>query len=374
MASEIRHTDGQETSKHAIDRLLDYTVVDCDVHEINIDQGEYAKYIDEPWKSRIEHTSRTDDPLAGNLVGNFNLDLDPTPHGLEEEVKTTTPEGLRAFMDRFNTDYIVLHGHTFEAVSDVPEREWAAALCRAYNNYILDQFIDEDDGIVGSIRVPTQAPQRAAEEIERLADHDGMVSIHIASAPQELLGDPKYHSIYEAAENAGLPIDYHVGFSNPPWSGVFGATTLESTVEYMGAYNQHNMAHIPSMIFQGVPQKFPDLKHIFIEQGITWLPWMQGRMDKNYERRKHKLEWLDAAPSEYLHESFYFTTQPMEEVAGMQRLKQIFDMIDAKNMLMYTSDFPHFDFDYPSVLTIPGVEEETERAIFGENAISVMDF
>jgi predicted TIM-barrel fold metal-dependent hydrolase len=374
MASEMQETEGQETSKRAIDRLLDYTVVDCDVHEINIDQGKYAKYIDEPWKNRIKHISQTDEPLGGNIVGNFNFDLDPTPHGLEDDVKTTTPEGLRAFMDRFNTDYIVLHGHTFEALSDVPERDWAAALSRAYNDYILDQFIDQEDGIVGSIRVPTQAPRRAAEEIERLADEDGMASIHIASAPQELLGNPKYEPIYEAAEKAGLPIDYHVGFSNPPWNGVFGATTLESTVEYMSAYNQHNMAHIPSMIFNGIPEKFPDLKHIFVEQGITWLPWIQGRMDKNYERRKHQISWLEKPPSEYLHENFFFTTQPIEEVAGPQNLKEIFKMIDAQNMLMYTSDFPHFDFDYPSVLTIPGIDEETERAIFGGNALSVMDF
>lgn len=374
MSSDVTRTTGDETSKNAIDRLEQYTVVDCDVHEINIDPSVYAKYLDDPWKRRVERIARTDEPLGGNLVGNFNFDLDPTPHGLDEGIKTTTPEGLRAFMDRFNTDYIVLHGHLFEAISTVPERDWAAALCRAYNEYLLDEFIDPDDGIMGSIRVPTQAPQQAAQEIRRLASHDGMVSVHIASAPQELLGNPKYEPIYEAAEDEGIPIDYHVGFSNPPWNGVFGAPNLHSTVEVMSAYNQHNMAHIPDLIFQGIPEKYPDLDHIFVEQGIAWLPWMLGRMDKNYERCKHELPWLERLPSEYFNDNFYLTTQPIEEVAGPQQLARIFEMIDAKNTLMYTSDFPHFDFDYPSVLTIPGLDEEIERAIFGGNAMDVLAF
>jgi predicted TIM-barrel fold metal-dependent hydrolase len=111
-----------------------------------------------------------------------------------------------------------------------------------------------------------------------------------------------------------------------------------------------------------------------LEQGITWVPWLEARLDKTYERRKHAMPWLDKKPSEYLHENFYFGTQPIENTAGTRNLTKIFEMMDAENMLIYTSDFPHYDFDYPSVLTIPQTSEEANRKIFGQNAFDIMDF
>lgn len=375
MASTPRETTGDDASQKALNRIADYTVVDTDVHEINVDVSKYAKYLDEPWRSRVEHKAGSVEPLTQGLVGSFNIDLDPTPHGLDKDIKTTTPDGLKAFMDRFNTDYILLHGHTFEALNTVHEKDWAAALCSAYNDYLLDNFLDEHERIKGSIRVPAQAPNKGAEEIHRLANEDQMVSVHIV-APTTLLGDSEFDPLFDAAESEGLNIDVHPGWSNLPWYGLYGGPDLQSTVEYYSVLNQHNYAHVPSMIFNGVPERFPDLEFLFLEQGITWIPHMLSRMDKNYERRKHVLPNVERKPSEYVSDHFYFGTQPIEDrsILGTKKMLDILDMIDAKNTLMYSTDFPHFDFDYPTFMTIPGIDEETERAVFGENAIEVFDF
>lgn len=369
----VQETNGLTHADEVTRRIDDYTVVDVDVHEIIVDTSRFAEYAEEPWRRRIEHLGQTDEPLASSLVGTFDFDLDPTPHGLEEDVKTTTPEGMKAFMDRFNTDYILIHGHQMEAVANVPEKQFAHAMCKAHNNMLLDEFLLEDEGFKGSILVAPQAPELAAEEIHRLKDEDDFVNVHISASPNGLLGDEKYHPIYEAAEDTGMAITFHPGYPNPPWSSAFGGPFLESTAQAYPAIGQHMLVHIPSLIFQGVMEKFPDLDHIFLEQGITWIPWMMGRMDKTYEQRKHELPWLEKKPSEYLRESFYFGTQPLEEPAGVQNMLQIFDMIDAENTLMYSTDFPHFDFDFPSVLAIPQLPEETERAIFGGNAMEVLN-
>jgi predicted TIM-barrel fold metal-dependent hydrolase len=371
--SSIIETEGLSNTEEVISRIDDYTVVDVDVHEITVDTGRFAKYVEEPYTRRVEKLGRSDEPLASSLVGTFDFDLDPTPHGLEEDVKTTTPEGLTAFRERFNTDYLLIHGHQLEAVANIPEAEYAHALCQAHNEMLLDKFLPEDEGFKGSILVAPQAPKLAAEEIHRLADEDDLVNVHVSASPNGLLGDPKYHPIYEAAEKEGMAITYHPGFPNIPWSGMYGGPFLESTAQEVAVLGHHMLTHVPSLIFQGVPEKFPDLEHVFLEQGITWIPWMMGRMDLTYERRGHELEWLDRKPSEYLTDHFYFGTQPLEEPAGVGNMLKIFEMIDAKNTLMYSTDFPHFDFDFPSVLTIPEMDEETERAIFGENAIRVLD-
>lgn len=370
----VTETTGLETPDEAIKRMKEYTVVDSDVHEININIEKYVKYMEEPWKSRMEHIARTDEPLAGSIAGTFPHDLDPTPHGLGEDVKTTTPEGLRAFMDRFHTDYILLHGHLFEAVCNVPDRGFAAAMCSAYNDYVLDAYLDEHDGFKSSIRIAGQAPTRSAEEIHRLADEDDMVSIHMPAPINGLLGNPEYDPIFEAAAEEDLPIDYHPSMSNPPWSNRHGhAMSPNNTAGYTIVGNQALMAHIPSLVFGGVPESYPDLNHIFLEGGITWLPWLMGRMDANYKRRNHEFPRLSKKPSEYIQDNFFFGTQPLEEVAGAGNLRKIIEMIDGKNNLLYTSDFPHFDFDFPSILTVPKLPEETERRIFGQNAMGIMD-
>lgn len=369
--AEVRETTGQLKSTEAIERLEQYTVVDCDVHEIVTDPSVFTDYLDEPWRSRVNHITSTDDPLTQSVIGTQPHDVDPTPHGLDDGVTPTTPEGMKNFMDRFNADYLIFHGHEVEGIADVPDREFAAELCAAYNDYMLDQYLDEYEGFKSSIRVAPQAPERAAEEIYRLADEKDMVAVHIPAAPNGLLGNPEFDPIYQAAEDVGLSVDYHPSQSNIPWSGLWGGPWLQSTAEFMGVYGHHMMAHIPNLIFEGVPERFPNVKHVFIEQGVTWIPWLMGRMDKYYERRGHVLPELEMKPSEYLKEYFYFGTQPIEDVAGPGQISALFEMMDAKELLVYTTDFPHFDFDYPSALTIPGMDEETERRIFGENALDV---
>lgn len=375
MTPDVVETSGQENAIRALDRIKDYTVVDADVHEISIDLTPVLEYLEEPYRSMLEQSITTDEPLAQGLGASFNFDLDPTPHGLGQDVKTTTPEGLAAFMDRFNTDYLLLHGHQLGSAASQPDEDYSAALCSATNDYILDHFLDKNEGFKSGIRIPSRNVDAAVEEIHRLADEEDMVSIHLSPPKLEHLGNDTYEPIWEAASEVGMPVDYHIGYVECPWTGAFGGQSLHSAVEHMSAISQQMIGLVPEMIFNGVVERYPDVNHIFLEQGITWIPWMMGRLDKNYERRKHMLPELSKKPSEQLHDNFWFGTQPIEDMTVTQAsLYRILEMIDAENLLMYSSDFPHFDFDYPTALTIPELSEEAERKIFGGNAMKVYDF
>jgi predicted TIM-barrel fold metal-dependent hydrolase len=377
--SSVDETSGDLDSRLAIERLKDYTVVDCDIHEMNFDASVFAEYMDEPHKSKAEHLLKTDDPLTPPMVGSSQLDFNPDldhrkyPRGMDKGMSPTSPDGVKQFMDRFHTDYAMLHGHQILMTCNVPDRDYATAMARAYNDLLLDRWLDEHEGLKAGIKVAAQDPHAAAEEIDRLADEKDMVTVHLSMAEKDLFGDPKYEPIFDAASEHGLPIDMHPGEPNEPWAGVYGGETVGSCIERMTALGQHIMAQVSSVIWSGLPEKYPDMDFVFLEAGVTWLPWMMGAMDKNYERRKHTVEWLEQKPSEYLRESCWIGTQPIEDpsVAGPANLNRIFEMIDAKNMLMYATDFPHFDFDYPSMLTFPGLDEETERRILGENAADV---
>jgi len=370
--SNITRSSGEKHAIDAIDRLNDFTVIDCDVHEAH-DHLEFAEYLDEPWQSKLLHQLRTDEPLAAGLIGTAAYDYNSEDEtGFREEVELTTPSGIAEFMDRMNTDYVLLHGNVIDFASNVADPNYAAALCSAYNDYMLNNYLDEYAGFKCAIRVPSQAPQKAAEEIDRLADEDDMVSVGLAAGAGDPFGKPKYEPIFEAASDNGLPMDYHVGWPNP-MSAIRGGTVAQSSVEEYSTFNQHMMAHVPSIIFQGIPEKYPSLDHVFVEGGFTWLPQVTGRMDKAYERRKHDLPWLERPPSEYVSENCYFGTQPVEDPAGVANLAKMLDAIDAKNTLVYASDYPHGDFDYPSILTIPSISDEVNERIFGGTALEVYD-
>lgn len=379
MAVESEEISGHEKAQGMIERMEDYTVVDCDIHEMIFDISRLAKYMDEPYKSKVEHLARTEEPLTQGIGGSYEMDVNPSPsgdgnpYGLEENAFPTKPSRLDTFMDLFNTDYLVLHGHMILLVSSIRDPGLASALYSASNDMLLNEWLDEYDGVKATLRVGTQDPQRAVEEIERVGDEKDFIGVHIPGGSKTLLGDPALEPIYQAAQDKGLGIDVHPSRSNSPWSSAYAAPSIQSTAENLSTTNQQMIAQLTSMVFNGIPAKFPDLQFIFMEHGITWLPWIMGRMDKTYERRKHAMEWLDTKPSQAIRDSFYFGTQPIEDVPGPGVLKQMFDMMNAEELLVYTTDFPHFDFDYPSMLTIPNLDESAERRIFGENAMEVFN-
>jgi uncharacterized protein len=64
----------------------------------------------------------------------------------------------------------------------------------------------------------------------------------------------------------------------------------------------------------------------------------------------------------------YYTSQPME-MDHLDLLASTFSAINAETQLVYASDWPHWDFDLPSVfLNIPFLGEEAKRNILGLNA------
>jgi predicted TIM-barrel fold metal-dependent hydrolase len=79
---------------------------------------------------------------------------------------------------------------------------------------------------------------------------------------------------------------------------------------------------------------------------------------------------LQRKPSEYLAEHFWYTTQPMEEPEQAEHLDEVIEAFENSGMcdkLMYSSDYPHWDFDDPYVLPHT-LSDEQRRRILGENA------
>jgi predicted TIM-barrel fold metal-dependent hydrolase len=134
------------------------------------------------------------------------------------------------------------------------------------------------------------------------------------------------------------------------------------------------MRQMTSIIFQGVPERFPGLRLVFQEAGVFWIPLMMFRLDSEYSMRRPEVPWLKKPPSEYI-KSFSFGTQPLERVTDEKYLKYVFDMVDAERTLMFATDWPHTDFDAPIVIDrMSFLTEQGKANILGSNARGVLRF
>jgi predicted TIM-barrel fold metal-dependent hydrolase len=128
------------------------------------------------------------------------------------------------------------------------------------------------------------------------------------------------------------------------------------------------MLHMTNWLVNGMPERFPNLKVIWIESGLAWVPFLMQRLDNEFMMRSSDAPLLKRKPSEYMREMFY-TSQPMEMVDNLEALEVTFKMINARSQLLYSSDYPHWDMDLPATIyDLPFLSNEDKRAILGGNA------
>lgn len=192
----------------------------------------------------------------------------------------------------------------------------------------------------------------------------------IFASPDAVLapyGQRQYHPIYEACAHYGLPIALHpgtegVGINEPSTPG-YPTTYIEWHVGLMLAFQ----SHLISFITEGVFEQFPGLKLVLVEGGSAWLPPLLWRLEAEWKALREEVPWVKKRPSEYVRDHVRITSQPVENPDNKQHLLQIFEMMDAKQVLMFSSDYPHWDFDSPT-RAFPKLPEDVKRRIFFENA------
>ncbi|RBI59640.1 amidohydrolase [halophilic archaeon] len=322
-----------QTPGHA---LAETTVVDTDVH-ITVEEERVATYLDEPYRSSITDsphpvfpTSSWDQRMGGKIEDSFST--------------FTDPDDVRQFQDDFNIDYPIIN--TFEPLGKFSQPDLAMNLMRAYNDLLLDVFLDDYD-FLGLAAVATQKPEEAAAEIDRLGNEDQIVGIYIGTSGEyPPLGDPSNDPIYRAASENDLPVVFHGNgdefmfdfpHHNKGFNNFFEVQTL--------GHPWQQMATMSSLLGEGVPAKFPDLNFIFLEAGIGWVPYMMHRMNKIYRMRRSEVPLLEKSPEEYLREQFYVGSQPLGEPEDPEDIKRMIETLGA-DMLMFATDYPHWDFDH----------------------------
>jgi len=187
-----------------------------------------------------------------------------------------------------------------------------------------------------------------------------------------LMGDRHYYPIYEAAQRHGLPISVHPNSVD----GIFqrGPTMAGGVptyyVEWHTALSQIFQANVISLVCHGVFERFPKLMVVITEGGFAWLPEVMWRLDKDRESLRDEVPWVKRRPSDYVLEHVRLTTQPFPEPPKREHLRAMLDMVHADRTLLFSSDYPHWDFDN-SLRCLHAVPAETRTRIRSGTAIEL---
>jgi len=211
-------------------------------------------------------------------------------------------------------------------------------------------------------------PRASVAEIERYAANPRFVAVYLPTFEvYPLWGHRTYHPIFAAAERAGLPVVLHaVGGSSSlfPFNiEQFQSSIVWHTVNHTFAM----MANLMSLMENAVPARFPALKVVFCEAGLSWVPFLRLRLDKEFNENRHQWPFYDRRPSDYIRGT-YFCMQPVEEPENRRDLMDLIRVYDGEDTTLFASDWPHHDFDQPRAVFDLPMSDDARRKIMGENA------
>jgi len=340
-------------------------VVDADVHVAVPGIAALYPYLPDHWRDYlVESGVRTLE--VNTYPRGCNLSARPEARPDDPSLPPgSTLEQLRTqLLEPWNVQAAIIHCDY--GVHLLHNEDLAVAMARALNDWLADEWLSRDPRLHGSMTVCADRPEPAVAEIERLAGRPEFVQLALPVRSPQPYGKRLYWPIYEAAERHGLVVAIYAGggSGNPITAVGWPSLYLEDYVSFTQAFQ----AQLLSLVAEGVFLKYPKLNVVFIESGFTWIPSTMWRLDKNWRGLRREVPWLDRLPSETIRERLRVTIQPLN--APAQTLDRVLDHLGGEAMLLFSTDYPHWQFDEPADAWPQALEAASLDRVLRETAIA----
>jgi predicted TIM-barrel fold metal-dependent hydrolase len=245
-----------------------------------------------------------------------------------------------------------------------PQPEMEVMLSEAYNQWLIDNVLSKDDRLKTLLFIPFNTPKECERFVEKFTGQPGVLGFMVTSVRHKPVHHDNYMRLYRMIEERGLALGFHAGYY---WNEESMRQINRFGAMHALSFAWCNIVHMTNWVWNGLGERFPKLRPMWIESGIAWVPWLMQRLDHQYMMRSSEAPLLKRPPGDYMRE-MYYTCQPME-TDYPKAVECTFEMINARTQLLYASDWPHWDFDTPSVIwDLPFLNEQDKRNILGLNA------
>ena len=230
-------------------------------------------------------------------------------------------------------------------LSRVRERDYAIALCRAYNDWLYDWCAIDRKRLKGVALVPLHVDVQGRD---RRDGAGGLEARQCRRHGQHLRPQPQCRASRFLAVLRGMRAPGRRRSRFTPRA----ATRWTRSCHFENFLQIHTLSHAPeqliactAVIYSGLLEKYQDLRVAFLEAGIGWVPFWMEHMDEEYEFRRSMRRCLKAKPSEYMTCGRVFVSCEPEE----KTLRYVPEFFPADNIL-FASDYPHWDGQFPDAV------------------------
>lgn len=290
--------------------------------------------------------------------------------GPDVQLEAMDAEGIdRAVI--FPTAGLTVNGREYD------DDAFAAALARAYNDWLADFCSRDGDRLFGAAMIHVQNVPAAVEEVRRARRELGFRGIYLRPNPMRGRNwhDPAYDPLWAACEEEALPVGFHEGYPSRLPHAVAerfndGLADWWLT-DHVARHPIEMMYTAICLISGGVLERFPGLTVGLLEANCSWVPYWLWPMDEHYEVREFALKArLPELPSTYFKRQCFVSIEADEE-AACPILERIADNV------VFSTDFPHSDCAWPNAsrafLELP-MSEEQKRRILWDNCERMYGF
>jgi len=266
-------------------------------------------------------------------------------------------------------------GQDFALIADITLRNLCATL---WNDAMAENQEESEGRLCGMALLPWWDIDATLSEIERV-HRLGLKGVVMSADPQATglpdLAEPHWDPVWEALEECGLPLNFHIGasatqrsyFGSASWPSFSNDKKLALGSAMLQLGNARVLANI---IFSGICDRFPRLKIVSVESGIGWIPFFLEGLD--YQASEANVE-LEHRPSEYFKRQMYACFW-YEGHAGQKFIDDV-NAVGVENC-MFETDFPHPTCLYPEPLqhvasTLELVDYGTRKKLLSTNAARV---
>ena len=218
MNIQFRERPDQASSAEA-EAQVKTAVADCDIHPARATATELHPFLAARWHEHLETYGKH--PYQGMMEGPPYPKAQPNASRRDAYPPEGGPQGSSlSFMHQQHLDPnnvalgVLCPLNTGQGIRN---QDLSAALASAINDWQIAEWTGKDSRLKASVVVANEDGPAAAAEIRKRAGDKNFVQVLLLSRNVAPLGQRRYWPIYQAAEEAGLPIGIHAfGFGGNP--------------------------------------------------------------------------------------------------------------------------------------------------------------
>ena len=135
---------------------------------------------------------------------------------------------------------------------------------------MVETILPDDERLKGLLYLPFNTPEACVEPSRNSATTPGVIGFTVCSTRNKPVHHNSYMRLYAMIEESGKPLALHPGYN---WGDPSFAQLNRFISMHALSFVHYSLIHMTNWIINGLPERFPKLKLVWVESGVAWVPY-----------------------------------------------------------------------------------------------------